>query len=180
MAQIFHQHCILVESSTETSKILPRSDLRKALMDLDLEVTDEEAEALYLEFDTDNAEGLDVDEFILMVKQPSRLDEWARSLPLAKVVAHSLPRKLGVDPLQVLSSMTAEDLSASLDAMHLRFQRLITQAHAELQAVFKANDARQQLGTGEGGSKFSVIAMSCCTKSDFHSGVEARIGAPLS
>ena len=151
----------MVKSSTGSSEILPPYNLRAALNDLDIQVTDEEAAALYVEFDTDNAEGLDLDEFALMVKRPRRLDEWARSLPLAEIVADSLPRKLGLDPLRVLSSMTSDDLSASLEALHHGFQRMLKQAHAELQAAFQVNDARQNLGSGDGGSKFSVIAMSC-------------------
>ncbi len=58
-------------------------------MDLDLEVTNKEAESLYDEFDTDNIEGLDLNEFVLLVKWQPRLDEWAYSLPLAEVVADS-------------------------------------------------------------------------------------------
>jgi hypothetical protein len=158
---------------------LPRCNLRAALNDLDLEVTEEEASDLYLEFDTDKADGLDVNEFALLVKRPRRLDEWARSLPLAEVVADSLPRKLGVDPLRVLSNMTSDDLAASLEALQQGLQRMLKQAHAELKEAFKASDARQHLGAGDGGSKFSVIAMSCGTISDFHAGVEARIGASL-
>jgi hypothetical protein len=81
-------------------------------MDLDLEVTYKEAESLYDEFDTDNIKGLDLNEFVLLVKWQPRLDEWAYSLPLAEVVADSLPRKFRLDPLRVLSQMTSDDLSA--------------------------------------------------------------------
>ena len=177
ISQVFHRHCNLVESSTDTSEFLPRCNLRAALNDLDLEVTDEEATTLYVEFDTDDTDGLNLDEFALIVKRPRRLDEWARSLPLAEIVSDSLPRKLGVDPLRVLSNMTSDDLSASLEALNLGLQKMLRQAHAALQEAFKANDARQQLGSGDGGSKFNVIAMSCGNISDFHAGVEARIGA---
>ncbi len=117
-------------------------------MDLDLEVTDKEAESLYDEFDTDNIEGLDLNEFILLVKWQPRLE--AHSLPLAEVVADSLPRKLRLDPLRMLSQMTSDDLSASLEALHLGFQRMLQQAHADLKEAFMANDARQQMGAGDG------------------------------
>jgi hypothetical protein len=61
-------------------------------------------------------------------------------------------------------------------AIHFGLDRLIRGAIVELKSAFRANDSRQQLGCGNSGSKFNVIPMSCGKISDFHAGLDARIG----
>jgi hypothetical protein len=112
------------------------------------------------------------------VAKPRRLQEWARALPLAELLADALPRRAGKDPLLALAGLTGEELGAACQALRGGLERLLRQALGELRAAVRAGEARQQgdAAGGGGGGKFSVIPVSCGGIADFHAGVEARTG----
>jgi hypothetical protein len=165
-----------MEAADLASTFIPKAQLREALSELDLEVTDEESANLFDEFDTDKGDGIELHEFESLLRKPRRPEDWARSLPLAELVADSLPRRQGEDPLRVLSEVTEEELIAMCHATYFGLERIMRQAIVELKAGFRANDSRKQLACGNAGSKFNVVPISCGKILDFHAGLDARIG----
>ena len=152
---------------------MPKARLCEALNELNFNIQEKDADLLFEEFDTDKSDGLDLDEFIRLTKKPSRLEEWIRSLPVSEVVSDAFPQRPGHDPLQSACDLTSDEFEAMLQAAKAGLARLFQGALAELRQAFRVTEARKK---EDGGSKFNVIALSCGKITDFHAGIEDRIG----
>jgi hypothetical protein len=132
-----------------------------------------EADLLFDEFDTDNSDGLDLDEFQRLLQKSTQLNEWAKTLNLHELLTDAIPRKPGQDPLRVVSTLTAEERLDICRAVQKGLERLLKESAESLKAAFDMNDKRDK---GDGGSKFNLVPVSCGNVEDFHAGVEGRIG----
>ena len=152
---------------------IPQDRIQSALKELDFHLDAKELDEICTR--SGRVDEVDRDFFQMMLKRPSRLGEWAKSLQLHEIVADACPRKAGVDPLRVVSELSKDELITLMDAMRHGFERIIRSSLAKLKEAFLINDRKKN----DGDSKFNVVAISCGDISDFHKGVEARIGIAL-
>ena len=171
--EIYNRYSFRDHDNGSVPSYLPKSKLRIALHDLDIQIDENEADELFSEFDSDRSDGLDLEELDRLLRKPRRLDEWIRTLPLSEVVSDSVPRVIGKDPLRTASELTEQEESAMFQALQMGIERVLRTALGELRKAFQITDSRKR---EELSSKFNIIALSCGQISDFHAGIEARVG----
>ncbi len=139
---------------------------------------DQRADELFQEFDTDNSNGLNLEEFQQLVRKPSQLIEWAKTLGLPELLADAMPRKQGANALRVVSEQTDAEFENVIGALLSGLRSVLTKSAHELKQAFAASDLRMRNSMSEAnsGSKFDLIPLSCGTIIDFHEGLERRIG----
>jgi hypothetical protein len=152
------------------SCVLPREMLASVLGELELDIESAEAKEL-LEIDANT--GIDFQAFQSVLQRENMVCEWAKALPFHRVLADAIPRKIGLDPLRVVSELTANEWGMVLQAVQHGLTRLLQGSATSLKDAFLISDARQQVDYG---SKFNVVGMSCGDYKDFHAGIEGRVG----
>ena len=122
------------------------------------------------------------DEFVLAVKAPMPLDEWASSLPLAQLLADAMPRKAGKDRLREVSRLTEAEIGSIADGFAYGVKRLLNQHVQSLRSSFSTMDqAVATRSESDSHLKFQTetTKLRCGNIEDFHNGMSSRIGAPL-
>ena len=173
MKRIFESTCARREVEGKVHCYISKDSLQEVLRRFDITVDAKEAEDLFREFDSNRDDGLDLDELERILRGPSRLEEWIKSLSLSQAVADAFPRKAGIDPLRAASELSAQEMSALFKTLQVAVERVLRAALAELRASFRVTDSR---ASADGGSKFNIITLSCGQITDFHAGIDARIG----
>ena len=164
----FDHHC----DSNGTS--ISKDKLHDLLKELGLDITAVRTAELFDEFDNELHDGLEFEGLQQLLQKADRLYEWAQGLPLHELLADAIPRRAGCDPLRVVSELTAEEIATTCRAMVDGLIRIVHAASASLKLAFEASDGRAQ---SDGGSKFNIIPLSCGRITDFHAGIEERVGA---
>ena len=159
--------------------------LHQALHLLGVPVVRKRAEDLLVAMDLDENGVLDYEEFKRAVAQPlTQLEQWASMLPLAGLLASSLPISSGQgdQPLRDLSRLSEDQIGAAVEAFRGGLTRLLLDAKTKLRQMFevadkKAFDAAQDLASGVSAvSKFKTFKMSTGKVADFHHGLSSRVG----
>ena len=169
-------NCVEVAEDGRKSKMyLPRDKLETVLATLGVSLDEKEAHDLSLEFDSTREciNGVYLDELERLLRRPTRLEEWIGSLPVSQVIADAFPQKRGSDQLRSSIDLSSEESSAFFEALRVSIERVLRAALADLKEAFRVTDSR---GRADGGCKFSIATLSCGQISDFHAGIEARIG----
>jgi hypothetical protein len=106
---------------------------------------------------------------------PSPVEEWARSLPLAQIVAEALPKNdcLIKEQLRYLSKTSQDQLAESCDAITEGVRRSLQEQLAVLKRAYEKLDSQAAAVSND---KFQIVSMSVGDISDFHEGLAARIG----
>jgi hypothetical protein len=99
---------------------LSKESLAQVLSDLGICLsTDQVEELLYTQgLKSDSIDGEDRDdciswsEFLMIISKPSKVEEWATTLPLAALLADCMPSTNDADPLRGLSELCLEDTQA--------------------------------------------------------------------
>ncbi len=133
---------------------------------------------LFQEFDTDNSNGLSLEEFQQLVQRPPQIVEWAKTLGLPELLADAMPRKRSVNALRVVSELSDADFENVIGALLDGLRTVLRKSAHELKQAFAVSDLRTKSSISEAnsGSKFDLIPLSCGTIDDFHVGLEGRIG----
>jgi hypothetical protein len=169
----------------ESSGTIRTDVLQQALFEFGVPVPKKTAEELMLAMDLDENGGLDYEEFKRAVAQPlTQLEQWASMLPLAGLLASSLPISSGQgdQPLRDLSRLSEDQIGAAVEAFRGGLTRLLLDAKTKLRQMFevadkKAFDAAQDLASGVSAvSKFKTFKMSTGKVADFHHGLSSRVG----
>jgi hypothetical protein len=167
------------------SGTLSTDGLRRAMQSLGMPVLRNGAEDLMAAMDLDENGVLDYEEFKRAVAQPlTQLEQWASMLPLAGLLASSLPISSGQgdQPLRDLSRLSEDQIDAAVDAFRSGLTRLLMDAIPKLRQMFKiadknASDAARDLANGVSSvSKSKTFKMSTGDVTDFHKGLSSRIG----
>ena len=167
------------------SGTLSTDGLRRAMHSLGVPVLRKGAEELMAVMDLDENGVLDYEEFKRAVAQPlTQLEQWASMLPLAGLLASSLPISSGHgdQPLRDLSRLSEDQIDAAVEAFRGGLTRLLMDAKTKLRQMFqdadrKAHDAAQDLASGVSVvSKFKTFKMSTGTVADYHDHLSSRIG----
>ena len=171
---VFDRFCEASSIPGHSKAVIPKSKLRQVLKELDIVVDETDFDGLFHEYNFQemNVHEIEFDEFLLLAERPRIVDEWARSLPLADVLADAIPRIPEVDPLQVIRRLSSDEISTICRVILPGIERILFEAVSTLKAQFQPGENRN-LGTE---SKFNLIPISCGTIADFHKGVQGRIG----
>jgi hypothetical protein len=169
----------------ESSGTIRTDVLQQALFEFGVPVPKKTAEELMLAMDLDENGGLDYEEFKRAVAQPpTQLEQWASMLPLAGMLASSLPISggQGDQPLRDFSRLGEDEIKAAVEAFRGGLTQLLLEAKTKLTHMFevadkKASKAAQDSADGcSTVSKFKTFKMSTGTISDYHGGLSSRIG----
>jgi hypothetical protein len=152
---------------------ISKSSLHSVLKELGLDIDQQRANELFDEFDSDNSDGLSLQELQQLLQKASRLHEWAKGLPLHALLADAIPRKPGIDSLRVVCGLTDSERLAVCEAVRSGLERMLKESSELLQKAFCVSDERKEAIDG---SKFNIVPVSCGSVNDFHAGVEGRIG----
>jgi hypothetical protein len=174
---IFYRYSETSSIAGHPKAIIPKTRLRRVLNELDILLLDEkDVDELFHEYNFQevNRHEIDLDEFLLLAERPRVVDEWARSLPLADVLADAIPRMPGLDPLHVVSRLSTDEIAVICQAMLPGIERILAEAVSALKAQFQPS---KDINWGTE-SKFNLIPISCGKIADFHKGVQGRIGTP--
>jgi hypothetical protein len=175
-----------ISGSTLKFKALVKTDgLQAALLELGVHLKREKVEELMTLMDLNENGGLDFEEFQRAVQQqPTELEQWAGMLPLAGMLARSLPVSGGPgdQPLRDFSRLGDDDLDTAVQVFSEGLKLLLSSARASSRQMFdstdkKALEAAKDLADGvSAASKFKTFKMRTGTVKDYHNGLTIRIG----
>jgi hypothetical protein len=155
---------------------LTKESTRNALHEIGVQPTAEEAAVLFETYDMDDNGGLDLQEFIKAIKYPGKVEQWANSLPLSKLLAHCLSFKDSDDPLREVSRLSSDELCASVKAYGESLQTILAGALGELKKCYAEMDRMTAENANEASSKFQTNKMNSGSVEDFHHGLLGRVG----
>ena len=174
------------EFSAESTEACIKADaLHDALHKLNVHLSKEKEEELMAMMDLDENGGLDYDEFKRAVAQPpTQLEQWASMLPLAGLLAKSLPITSGQgdQPLRDFSRLSVEEIDTTVNAFRVGLRRLLLEAKTTTKHMFanvdkKAVEAAKDSADGISAvSKFKSFKMSTGKVADYYNGLACRIG----
>ncbi len=119
----------LSETKSKSILLIRTDGLKDALLELGVPVERDQVEELMLIMDLDENGGLDFEEFKLAVQQPpTQLEQWASMLPLAGMLARSLPVNggQGDPPLRDFSRLDEDEIDVAVEV----FSEGMRTAHA--------------------------------------------------
>ena len=117
------------EIKPKCDEIVKTDGLQRALLELGVPM--EKTEKLMLMMDLDENGGLDFEEFKRAVQQPpTQLEQWASMLPLAGMLARSLPVSggQGDQPLRGFSRLSEDGIDTAVEMFSEGLRRLLMQA----------------------------------------------------
>jgi hypothetical protein len=145
----------------------------------------DKAEELMVMMDLDENGGLDFEEFKrALQQQPTQLEQWAGMLPLAGMLARSLPVSSGQgdQPLRDFGRLADVEIDAAVEVFSKGLKLLLSTARASTRQMFdsmdkKAFEAAKDLADGVSAvSKYKTFTMSTGKVADYHEGLSSRIG----
>jgi hypothetical protein len=159
--------------------------LHQALHLLGVPVVRKRAEDLLVAMDLDENGVLDYEEFKRAVAQPlTQLEQWASMLPLAGMLARSLPVSggQGDQPLRDFSRLGEDGIDTAVEVFSEGLRRLLMQAKDSTKQMFDTVDdkvleaAKDSADGVSAASKFKTFKMSTGTIEEYHEGLSSRIG----
>jgi hypothetical protein len=188
-------HPIIEHSNTNDSSIadskpnlepcIRAGGLQAALLELGVHLDSSKVDALMLMMDLDENGDLDFEEFKRAVQQqPTELEKWASMLPLAGMLARSLPVSGGAgdQSLRDFSRLGDDEIDTAVQVFAQGLKLLLISARASSRLMFdstdkKAFEAAKDLADGVSAvSKFKTFKMSTGTVEHYHEGLTSRIG----
>jgi hypothetical protein len=168
--QVFGRFC------TEEQKI-PSNKFREALEELDICVDEEEAVG-YLRSKGGDSCFVEAAEFQQAAGRQWAVEVWAKSLPLADMLADALPKCTGCHRLQAVSDLKEKEIIAIADGYREGFIQVLSEHVAMLKKAYYAMASYEKKSRiSSAAKKFEVSTMSCGKIEDFHAGLQKRIGA---
>ncbi len=176
-------------SNPKFKAVVRTAGLQVALPELGrLPIERAKVEEMITVMDLDGNGGLDFEEFKRAIKQiPTQLEQWASMLPLAGMLASSLPvlDGQGDKPLRDFNRLSEDEINAAADAFREGLKRLLLTAQQASRQMFDRADkmaveaAKESADDVSAVSKFKTYKMSTGNVSDYHAGLSSRIGTSL-
>ncbi len=119
--------------------------LQDAQLELHVSVEAEEVEKLMTAMDPDEKGGLDFEEFKRAVLPPqTQLEQWASMLPLAGMLARSLPVSggHGDQSLRDFSRLDEDDINTTVKVFSEGLKRLLMEANEAASVMFSSVDKK--------------------------------------
>ena len=176
------------ESKLKFKALVRTEGLQAALLELGTPMKGDTVHELMAMMDLEENGGLNFEEFKRAVQPPpTQLEQWASMLPLAGLLARSLPVSggLGDQPLRDFSRLGDIDIDKAVVAFSEGLKALLITARAASRQMFesmdaKASEAAKDLANGVSAvSKFTTFKMSTGKVIDYSKGLSSRIGTLL-
>ncbi len=120
---------------------------------------------------------VDSAEFQRAVGRQWSAEVWAKSLPLAEMLADALPNCIGCHRLRAVSDLKEEEIAAIADGYRDGLVQVLNEHIAMLRNAYKVMAVyATKSKTGLAAKKFEVSSMSSGKIGDFHDGLQKRIG----
>jgi hypothetical protein len=173
-----HNELVFNKHANQATNLMTVDAMTAALLELGVQLTQDEAAAVFESVDTDENGGLDLQEFTKAINRPSKVQQWIETLPLAPLLAHCLSFKGGdsSDPLREVSGLSADELRASTQAYCESAQKVLADALRDLKKCYDAMDALAASSSANGNSKFQTPKMSAGSVEEFYKGLVGRVG----
>ena len=171
-----HNELIFKKHADQATNLMAAAAMTAALRELGVQLTEDEAAAVFESANADENGGLDLQEFIKAINRPSKVQQWVETLPLSPLLAHCLSFKGGdsSDPLREVSRLSAQEIRASIQAYCESAEKIVVDAVPELK---KCQDAMDALTASiAGNSKFQTPKMSAGSVEEFYQGLAGRVG----
>jgi hypothetical protein len=175
----------ILEPDSKNKSFVRTDGLQRALLELGVQMKREKVEELIVAMDLDENGGLDFEEFKRAVQQPpTQLEQWASMLPLAGMLARSLPVSAGPgdQPLRGFSRLDEHEIDTAVELFSGCLRLLLIKTQATLRHKFDSmdkkasEDAKDSAGGFSAASKFKTFKMSTGKVSEYHDGLSSRIG----
>jgi hypothetical protein len=161
--------------NTET-KLLPICALKPALSELGVKLESEEsATSLFHSMDVNDDGGLDREEFERVIQMPTKLEQWAATIPMQKLLASCIPIKAGDDPLRAVTSLDVSGREVVEQVFCTGFRRLFAEYVDKLKKLYSEMDKKASEQAQGLCSKFTFVPSSGDI-ADFHEGLKGRVG----
>ena len=168
----------------EATLRMPCSQFLPALQEMGVESAPERAADLFKEADIDEDGGLDLDEFIRVIRRTTELEQWCSTLPLSKLLSFCLetPFKRAntcaeiSDPIRTLLALSSNDFAAVAEEFCVGLKRLLVERARELESCYEVLDRKAAEGSNGSSAKFQSFTMSAGSAMDFHRGLTDRVG----
>ena len=133
------------KTSAHSEALIKAGGLQNALSELGVTMELNKVETLMERMDLDENGGLDYEEFKrAAIQPPTQLEQWASMLPIAGLLARSLPVSAGPgdQPLRDFSRLDEDTISTAVDVFSWGLKRLLLREQAILMQVFKNVDEK--------------------------------------
>ncbi len=180
-----HHDGVFSDSKPKLEPCIRAEGLQAALLELGVRMDRNKVEELLVLMDLDESSDLNFEEFKRAVQQPpTQLEQWAGMLPLAGLLARSLPVSggQGAQPLRDFSRLDDIEINTAVEVFSAGLKRLLITAQATSRLMFenmdkKAFEASKDLADGVSAvSKFKTFKMSTGNVADFYEGLFSRTG----
>ena len=134
----------------------------------------------FADVDIDRDGGLDFDEFVRAVRQPSDLETWCTSLPLAKLLACCLESERrsdeSLDPVRYkVSILSPADMDKVAGQFRGGLRRLLEERQRELQRCYEELDRKAAEASDGSNSKYT-FEFNAGSLVHFHAALSDRVG----
>ena len=111
--------------------------------------------------------------------RPELLENWAKSLPLAPLLARSVMMSAGADSLEKVSCFSAEDIAQVTHGFGEDLKLILMESVDKLKQTLRKIKERKNCDSQVEKFVADVPRMKCGSIDDFHKGLAARIGILL-
>jgi hypothetical protein len=166
--QVFSNFCT-------DKQTIPSCKFREALQAMGICVDVDEAEE-FLRSKGGDVASVDAAEFQQAVGRQWAVEVWAKSLPLAEMLADALPSCTGCPRLRAVSDLHEKEIVAIADGYRDGLIQILVEHVAMLKNAYLAMAEYATKSRTGCAKKFEVSSMSSGKIEDFHDGLQKRIG----
>ena len=133
------------------------------------------------EADMDEDGGMDLEEFSRVISNPSKLEMWSNTLPLAKLMAFCLESaderiSIAPDPVRNVCDLDLKVVDVIVDGFAEGVKQLLRNQLKQMSMCYSALERKAAEEADGSGSKFQTFSMSAGNAEDFHRGLTDRVG----
>jgi hypothetical protein len=143
-------------ANRETKRKLMKESLRPALEDCGVHLTQVEVDLVFKQSDLNDDQCLDLGEFRAVLLTPTKLQQWAETLQLPKLLGYCLTLRVRnlEDPVRAFAGMSPSEPADTMELFSRGLRKLLAESQAELAKCYEAMD--QFAGVVNGGGKLEI------------------------
>jgi hypothetical protein len=174
VADVFKRH-----AGSETGA-MTRSSLVPALRDLGMHMQPGEEEELFFTHDITGDGLINFEMFWLITTTACQVEQWASTLPLARLLTDCMPIERGdEDPIRAISTLTEAEICTVARCHSEGLTQLLAEEMQKLKRAYQEMDRNARAASeSQSASKFEHIKMTCGDLADFRGGLRDRAGDP--
>jgi Ca2+-binding EF-hand superfamily protein len=159
-----------------TCLIIPREKIRPAFQDLGLVLTEDHMHDLIHTVELTFNGRIDFHAFKHIVLSPSPAVTWAKSLPIAALLADAMPKHEKCDHLRVISTLNQKEIGFIVEEVCSSLKDMLASEISKLKVALRVMDDAAATPEGHSVAKYAVAPMKAGDIKQFHEGLRSRIG----